>query len=791
MIHEVCKLMKENKMVYNRPAEEWSDAIPMGNGRLGAMVYGHTAIDRMQLNDDSLWYGGFIDRNNRSTLHQLANVRAKIMAGEIEDAEDLLSRYFVGAPNTMRHYETLGEVDIALNQKTPFTMGWLPNSLGAEEYCSELDLMRGIHTVTHIQEGVRYTREMFCSYPHQVFCLRLSCDRLGAVNLNVQLDRCAFGDKKALDSRRPGVMIRGDAWGGMLLDENHTLDARTLVSKGHAAETGFACAVRMVTDGEQEDPYTQMATRNATTVCLFIASSTTNRMQDCTGDALNRVSAAETFGFEALKREHIADFEEKMRRCTLDLGSPSAVSLDCRLQEARNGKKDNNLVALYFMFGRYLLLSSGRENSAALNLQGVWCKDFIPAWDCKYTVNINEQMNYWPSEVCNLSETHQSLFWLLRRMEERGRDTARIMYGCRGSVCHHNTDFYGDCAPQDSYMAATSWVMGGAWLSLHLWEHYQYTGDLDFLREWYPVLHSFALFFLDFLVDDGTGKLVTCPSLSPENRYILPDGLDTPICAGPTMDNQILRALFNVCIQSDELLGLNDPSTPSFLAAQKRLPENKIGSKGQLLEWQKEVPELTPGMDHISHLWGVFPGTEINWKDTPDLLKAAHTSLSIRCEHGCDHGQWPLAWICCQYARMLDRERAGKAIRKMVSISQTRNFFNGKDVFQIDGNLGTTAGIAEVLLQSHTGIIHLLPALPPDWDHGEVKGLVARGGCVVDMRWENGQLQKASLHVKRSGKLEVRAECQHLTLNGKVIAIEATLYGFRFAAEAGETYRLD
>ena len=782
--------MHDNILYFDKPAEKWNDAIPLGNGRLGTMAYGHACIERMQLNDDSLWYGGFIDRNNYATLEQLDTVRKYVLEGKLREAEDLISRYFVGAPNTMRHYETLGELDIALNQNAPFQMGWLPNSYGVETYRAQLDMMRGVMTVIHKQKGVTYKRETFCSFDHQVICVRLTADRPKAIKLNVQLDRAAFDDKKAEDSRRPGVMTRGDKWGGMLLDENHTQDAYTLVARGHAAETGFACAVRMESDGMAENPYTQLATSEATCVCLYIAAGTSNRSETYTQDAINRAKAAEAVGFDAILTQHIADFETKMNRCVLSLGTPSAIPLDQRLQGAREGKQDANLASLYFTFGRYLLLSSARENSAATNLQGIWCKDFIPAWDSKYTVNINEQMNYWPSEVCNLSETHQSLFWLLRRMEKHGRDTARIMYGCRGAVCHHNTDFYGDSAPQDSYMASTSWVMGGAWLSLHIWDHYLYTLDLEFLKEWYPVIRSYAVFFLDYLIDDGTGELVTCPSLSPENRYITPDGFDTPICAGPAMDSQILRAVFNACIEANKLLDLHEDDVLAMGDACARLPKNKIGSRGQLLEWREDFPELTPDMGHISHLWGVYPGSEINWRDTPQLLEAAHKSLNLRCEAGAGKDGWPLAWYICEYARMLDARRTGDTIHSMLCASATRNFLNGHIIFQIDGNFGATAGIAEALLQSHTGILHLLPALPPQWHSGSITGLVAHGGCEVDMQWTQGRLQSAELRPKHSGRIEVRADCSSLRCCGDTVATTKTQHGLAFMADAGKQYYL-
>jgi alpha-L-fucosidase 2 len=397
-------------------------------------------------------------------------------------------------------------------------------------------------------------------------------------------------------------------------------------------------------------------------------------------------------------------------------------------------------------------------------------------------------MNYWPVEICNLSELHLPLMDLMETMLERGRETARVMYGMRGMVCHHNTDYYGDCAPQDWYMAAMPWVTGSAWLGLHVWEHYLYTGDLGILRRMYPVLREMALFYEDFLIEVD-GKLVTCPSVSPENRYLLSDGYDTPVCAGPAMDNQILREFFAACIEMQRLLGVDRELSETLAGMIARLPADQIGSKGQLLEWDKEYPELTPGMSHISHLFACHPGCSINWRDTPELMQAARKSLELRMEHGAGGAGWPLAWYINVFARLMDGEQTDACIRAMLANSTTRSLLNGRFVLQIDGNLGATAGIAECLLQSHVAL-HLLPALPASWKEGSVRGLQARYGRRVDMQWKDGKLIWAVVIPRFDGPVEVVGDEMQVTCDGCAVPVFKTDIGFSFAGEATKAYRL-
>ena len=773
---------------YSSPSDAWGDAIPLGNGRLGAMVYGHTNLERVQLNDDSLWYGAFMDRNNPSLREKLPEIRRLVLEGDIYHAEEMILQYMAGTPGCMRHYTHLGELDLALNQHLPFAIGSLPNSDGAEGYASDLDLMTGVLNIRHTQAGVQYHREMFASHPAQVLCIRLTSDKPGAINLDVMMNRIAISDAVAMDDRRPGRRVSGGGWPAPIADSIRTVDDRTILMRGHDSEIEFATAVRVLCDGELRNPVTQLLARNASDVVLYLASSTSNRSDDPAADVMKRLDEAVQKGFDALKAEHVADFSALMGRCELDLGPAPDLPTDKRIEAVKNGASDPALAALYFQFGRYLIVAGGREGSSALNLQGIWCADFSPMWDSKYTININLQMNYWPVEMGNLSELHMPLMDLLEVMQEKGRETARVMYGMRGMVCHHNTDYYGDCAPQDWYMAAMPWVTGSAWLAMHIWEHYLYTKDLGILRRMYPVMRDMALFYEDFLMEVD-GKLITCPSISPENRYLLPDGYDTPVCAAPAMDNQILREFFAVLIETQKLLGVDTDQSAKYAAIAEKLPKDQIGSKGQLLEWDKEYPELTPGMSHISHLYACYPGSAINWRDTPELMDAVRKSLEIRVQNGAGVGGWPLAWYINIYARQLDGQLADAAISKMIGRSSARNFFNGRRVFQIDGNLGAAAGIAECLMQSHLAL-HLLPALPPSWKDGSAKGLRARGSIGVDLAWKAGKLTEAIITPRFDGPVEVVGDTLRVTCEGAAVPVVKTAIGFSFAAQGGKAYRL-
>ena len=775
-------------MRYDSPAQVWTDALPLGNGRLGAMVYGRTDMERIPLNDDSLWYGKAADRNNPALREKLPEIRRLVLAGRIPEAEELIMQYMVGVPSSQRRYTPLGELDMALNQKLPFIMGGREAPKPPEQYDLSLDLMTGVLHLRHVQEGVAYDREMFISEPAQVMCIRLTADHPGAINLDLKLDRITMADNEVEDDRRPGLKAQGGGWPAPSADILRTIDDSTFYMEGYDAALQFAAAFRVECDGQLINPISQLAVRNSSCVTIYLASSTANRSSDPRAEVLARLNDAQKKGYEALRAEHIADFSSLMERCELELGEPCDLPVDRQIEAVKAGADDAALAALYFQYGRYLIVSGSRRGSAPLNLQGIWNAEFIPMWDSKFTININLQMNYWLAETSNLAELHEPFMDLLETMHPRGCETARVMYGMRGMVCHHNTDYYGDCAPQDKYLASTPWVMGGAWMAMHVWEHYLFTGDEGILKRMYPIFKDLALFYEDYLMEVD-GKLITCPSVSPENRYILPDGYDTPVCAAPAMDNQILREFFAACIAAEHILQTDLDYAPVLQSMIDRLPKDQIGSRGQLLEWDREYPELTPGMGHVSHLYGAFPGSSINWRDTPELLRAVETTLALRRDHGAGRGGWPLAWYICLYARLQKADKTEECIRGMLTQSATRSLLNGRRVFQIDGNLGAAAGIGECLVQSHVGL-HFLPALPKSWTRGSLRGYAVRGGREVDLDWEDGRLTCAAIRPKFDGSIEIIGQVRRVTCEGQEIPVRRTAQGFVFEGCAGKEYRL-
>lgn len=709
-----------SRLWYDKPAEIWEEALPLGNGRLGAMVFGSISREHIQLNEDSVWYGGHIDRNNPNALQNLPKIRELILNGQIQEAEQLMIYALSGTPQSQRPYQSLG--DLFLDFKEPD---------GVEsEYERSLSLDDAIHRMKVTVGSSTYQREAFLSAVDDIMVIHLTATGRNRLSFSALLTRERFYDS-AFQVSEDTIMLDGNL-GREGLDFGMMLKAVT---------EGGTCEVI----GEH------LIVNNAEAVTLLFTAGTTFRFQKLRRQLNKILSDAAAFTYEELKERHISDYKGLYDRVSFDLTGVEEFdnySTQERLEQAQHGVIDKGLSKLYFDFGRYLLISCSREGTLPANLQGIWNKDMSPAWDSKYTININTQMNYWPAEVCNLSECHLPLFDLLKRMLPNGRVTAKKMYGCSGFVAHHNTDLWGDTAVQDHWIPGSYWVMGAGWLCTHLWMHYEYTLDLEFLKEAFPIMREAALFFIDFLIEDK-GYFKTCPSVSPENSYLLPNGEQGAITAGATMDNQILRDLFSQCQKAAKILGVQDELALQINEVIKKLVPTQIGKNGTIMEWAEDYEEVEPGHRHISHLYGLHPSSQITMDGTPELARAAGLTLERRLAHGGGHTGWSRAWMINLYARLWDGERAYANLEQLFAKSTLPNMFDNHPPFQIDGNFGATAGIAEMLVQSTAERIVLLPALPKAWSEGSMRGLCVYGGAEIDLEWRGGQLTKCRIKAKQ------------------------------------------
>ncbi|QCX36941.1 glycoside hydrolase family 95 protein [Aureibaculum algae] len=739
LFFNTAQAQKELKLYYESPAEKWTEALPIGNGSLGAMIYGDVSQEHIQFNEETLWAGKSHDYAHKGAYKYLGEIRQLLTDGKQKEAQDLGNKEFMSVPLKQIHYQPFGDVYIDF-----------PGHEKYSEYARELDLNNAVSKVSYKVNDVIYKREVLSSYPDQVIAINLTASESKALNFSIWLD--AIHEEKQVTTSANSQTL-----------EVHVKDG---VLRG-------VSTIKVKTDGKIESKNGKLSIANASKATIYLAAATNYKnFKDVSGNPQELVKETlekvETKKYKKVKDTHIKDYQSLFNRFQIDFGDngKSKEVTNKRIFDFWKNPSDPQLLSLYVQYGRYLMIASSRPGTKPPTLQGLWNDKLRPPWFSSYTTNINLEMNYWQVEIANLSECHEPLFDFIKDISITGKNVAKEHYDANGWIVHHNVDIWRGAAPVNNANHGL-WLGGSGWLASHIWEHYLFTQDEAFLREYYPILKHAALFYKDFLYKDPkTGYLISSPSNSPEIGGMV---------AGPTMDHQIIRALFKSVIEASTILNTDEEFSKKLQVMIPKIAPNKIGKHGQLQEWLEDKDDPESHHRHVSHLWAVYPGSEINYEETPELMKAAKQSLEFRGDNGTG---WSLAWKVNFWSRFKDGNRAYKLLGVLLSPAEIPerkisggsypNLFDAHPPFQIDGNFGAAAGIIEMLIQSHLGKIELLPALPDALPKGAISGVVARGGFELDFKWENSLLQEVIITSKKGSKCKLQYKNKLIEFDTKV-----------------------